>query len=466
MNKTIEKIREELDEKRYSAEELVKEYLKIIREKDGDIHAFLEVFEDDAITQARLADKKIKKGEASLLTGIPCAIKDNILIKGKRCTSASKILENYIAPYNATVIDKLEKEGVIFLGKTNMDEFAMGSSTETSYFGPTKNPNDLNCVPGGSSGGSAAAVSAGMAAFALGSDTGGSIRQPASFCGTIGLKPTYGRVSRNGLMAYASSLDQIGVFANTIKDVSIIFEAIKGRDAMDSTTVDAKEKGIICNREKIRIGVPKEYFSKGLDGEVEKAVREAIKEYEKNGVQIIDIDLPHSQYALACYYIIAPAEASANLARFDGIRYGFESEADTMEEIYINTRTKGFGDEVKRRIMLGTYTLSSGYYDAYYKKALKTRTLVKKDFEEAFTKVDAILGPVSPVLPFKIGEKFNDPLSMYLADIYTVSVNLAGLPAMSVPIAKSKSGLPIGLHLITSHFEENKLFSIAEIIKK
>lgn len=463
MSKTIKEIRSELDSKKYSSEELTKEYLNTIKEKDPEIHAFLDVFENEAILEAKNADKRIQKGDIDILTGIPCAIKDNILIEGKRCTAGSKMLENYIATYDAFIIKKLKKQGVVILGKTNLDEFAMGSSTENSYFGATKNPCNLERVPGGSSGGSAAAVSADMCAFALGSDTGGSIRQPASFCNVIGLKPTYGTVSRNGLIAFASSLDQIGPFTKTVEDAKIVFNAIKGKDYCDSTSIDI-EKSNNFDLKNIRLGVPKEYFGDGLDLEVKETVEKAIKKYEEMGAEIVEVSLPHSRYALACYYIIAPAEASANLARFDGIRYGFEAEGNTLEDIYFNTRTQGFGEEVKRRIMLGTYTLSSGYYDAYYKKALKVRSLIQKDFEEAFKTVDAILGPVSPILPFKIGEKSSDPLSMYLADIYTTPINLAGVPAISVPLELSKEGLPIGLHIIAPHFEESKLFNIANLI--
>ncbi len=461
MNKTIKEIREDLDSKKYSSEELTKEYLGIIKEKNDEIHAFLEVFEKEAILEAKKADERIKKGEIDILTGIPCAIKDNILIKGRKCTAGSRMLENYIASYDASVISKLKEQGVVFLGKTNMDEFAMGSSTENSYFGATKNPYDTERVPGGSSGGSAAALASGMCAFSLGSDTGGSIRQPASFCNVYGLKPTYGTVSRSGLIAYASSLDQIGPFGNCVEDVEIIFNAIKGKDAFDSTSLDVESTSDLKN---IKLGIPKEYFGEGLNSEVKETVLKAIDKYKEMGAEIVEISLPHSKYALACYYIIATAEASANLSRFDGIRYGLKEKGETLNDIYVNTRTKGFGEEVKKRIMLGTYTLSSGYYDAYYKQALKARSLIKKDFEEAFLKVDAILGPVSPILPFKIGEKSDDPLSMYLADIYTTPVNLAGLPAISIPLELSKEGLPQGLHIITSHFSEEKLFKIARFI--
>jgi len=464
MSKTIKQIRRDLDSKKYSAEELTKEYLNRIKEKDDKIHAFLDVFKDDAIEEAKKADNRIKKGEAGILTGIPCAIKDNILIEGRRCTAGSKMLENYVSPYDAFVIKKLKDEGAIFLGKTNLDEFAMGSTTENSYFGPTKNPYDLKRVPGGSSGGSAAALAGDMCAFSLGSDTGGSIRQPASFCNVVGFKPTYGTISRNGLIAFASSLDQIGCFTNNVEDAKTLFNVLSQKDDADSTNVNLEKEDIDFDMSRVKLGVPKEYFDQGLDVEVKEAVLNAIQKYKDMGAQIVEVSLPHFKYALSCYYIIATAEASANLARFDGIRYGLMEEGDTLDDIYINTRTKGFGDEVKKRIMLGTYVLSSGYYDAYYKKALKARSLIKKDFEEVFKGVDALLGPVSPVLPFKIGEKTDNVLSVYLADIYTTPINLAGLPAISVPLKLSKEGLPIGLHIIAPRFNEYKLFNIASII--
>lgn len=464
MSKTIKQIRRDLDSKKYSAEELTKEYLNRIKEKDDKIHAFLDVFKDDAIEEAKKADNRIKKGEAGILTGIPCAIKDNILIEGRRCTAGSKMLENYVSPYDAFVIKKLKDEGAIFLGKTNLDEFAMGSTTENSYFGPTKNPYDLKRVPGGSSGGSAAALAGDMCAFSLGSDTGGSIRQPASFCNVVGFKPTYGTISRNGLIAFASSLDQIGCFTINVEDAKTLFNVLSQKDDADSTNVNFEKEDIDFDMSSVKLGVPKEYFDQGLDVEVKEAVLNAIQKYKDMGAQIVEVSLPHFKYALSCYYIIATAEASANLARFDGIRYGLMEEGDTLDDIYINTRTKGFGDEVKKRIMLGTYVLSSGYYDAYYKKALKARSLIKKDFEEVFKRVDALLGPVSPVLPFKIGEKTDNVLSVYLADIYTTPINLAGLPAISVPLKLSKEGLPIGLHIIAPRFNEYKLFNIASII--
>ena len=456
-NLTIKQAHSSLKEKRFSSVELTQAFLNRIDEKDKEIKAYLTVTTELALKQAKAADEKIKKGEMDILTGIPCAIKDNMMIKNIKCTAGSKFLENYISPYNATVIEKLKD--CVFLGKTNLDEFAMGSSCENSAYFSTSNPRDLERVPGGSSGGSAAAVASDQCIFALGSDTGGSIRQPACFCGITGLKPTYGTVSRYGLIAFASSLDQIGPMTKNIEDAEIVFNAIKGIDKMDSTSCDETR-----NREinKIKIGVPKEYFGRGLDSEIEKAVKDAISFYEKNGAEIHEISLPHTEYALACYYIIAPSEASANLARFDGIRYGKISSGESLIDYYLQNRTKGFGDEVKKRIILGTYTLSAGYYDEYYKKALKVRTLIKQDFEKVFEKVDVIIGPTSPCLPFKIGELVDDPLAMYLSDIYTVSVNLAGLPAISIPCGKS-NGLPIGMQLIAPAFMENNLFKIAKL---
>lgn len=459
---TIKQLHQGLKAKDFSSTELTQAFLKEIEKKDKDIGAFLTLMPESALEQAEEADRKIKKGEIDLLTGIPCAIKDNIMIKGIRCTAGSRFLEEYVSPYDATVTKKLKERGVVFLGKTNLDEFAMGSSCENSAFHPTKNPRDLSRVPGGSSGGSAAAVAADMCAFALGSDTGGSIRQPASFCGIVGLKPTYGSVSRYGLIAFASSLDQVGPMTKSTEDARIVFESLRGLDKMDSTSVETKDTEEL---KKIRIGVPKEYFGKGLDPEIEKSIREAIAFYEKQGAEMSEVSLPHTDYALACYYIIAPSEASANLARFDGIRYGKVAEGKNLMDYYFQNRTKGFGREVKRRIILGTYTLSAGYYDAYYKKALKVRTLIKRDFEKAFEKVDVILGPTSPCLPFKIGEKTADPLSMYLADVYTVSVNLAGLPAVSLPCGTSQ-GLPVGMQLIAPAFKENNLFITAKIFEQ
>ena len=460
-----------LKKREFSAEELTKHYLEAIEGGNKNINAYLEVYED-AIKQARQMDKKISTGSAeSPLAGIPIAVKDNILIRERRATAGSKILENYIASYDATVIQKLKESGVIFLGKTNLDEFAMGSSTENSAFGPTKNPHDNSRVPGGSSGGSAAAVSSGLCVAALGSDTGGSIRQPASFCGAVGLKPTYGSVSRFGLIAMASSLDQIGPLTRNVADARIIFEAIRGKDPLDSTTVESKLQTPNSKLQTpIVVGVPKEYFSSGLDPEVEKITRAAIKKCADAGAEIKEIDLPHAEYALAAYYIVMPAEVSANLARFDGIRYGHSAiGAQNLLEVYEKSRAEGFGPESKRRIMLGTYILSHGYYDAYYLKAQKVRRLIKADFEKVFQEVDFIVGPTAPTPAFKFGEKTDDPLQMYLADIYTVAVNLAGLPAISVPAGQVElegKKLPVGFQIIGKWFDEDALLDFAEKIEE
>jgi aspartyl-tRNA(Asn)/glutamyl-tRNA(Gln) amidotransferase subunit A len=463
---TINKIHQGLKKKEFSVLELCRAYLDEIKNKDKKISSFLSINEEPALFQAKEIDNLINSGEEiNPLTGIPCAIKDCILVEGLKCTAGSKILENYVAPYDATVIKKLKKQKAIILGKTNLDEFAMGSSTENSAFGPTRNPHDLNRVPGGSSGGSAAAVAANFSCFSLGSDTGGSIRLPASFCGVVGLKPTYGAVSRYGLIAFASSLDQIGPFAKTIEDCRIVFDAIKGKDEMDSTSVDlnSKPKSRISS---LRIGVPKEYFVKGIDPEVEKIIKGAIKKYEEAGAKIEEVSLPNTEYALPAYYIISPSEASANLARFDGIKYGYsERKNKNLLDVYLETRGKGFGPEVRRRIMLGTYALSSGYYEAYYLRAQKVRALVKNDFEKVFDKVDVLMAPVSPFLPFKIGERIEDPLSMYLVDIYTVSINLAGLPALSLPIGKV-GDLPVGLQIIGKPFEEDVILEAGEAFEK
>jgi len=427
--------------------ETITSAVQAIQERDKEIHAFLEVYENNA------------------KAGIVVAVKDNILVQGKRVSAASKILEPYTASYDATVITKLKEAGAIIIGRTNMDEFAMGSSTENSAYGPTKNPHDLSRVPGGSSGGSAAAVAAGMCDVALGSDTGGSIRQPAAFCGVVGLKPTYGAVSRHGLIAMASSLDVIGPITKTVADAKKVFDVIKGRDPFDSTTVES-ESGImnyeLRKKENIRIGVPREYFKEGLDPEVEASVKKAIFILHNSGFIIQDISLPHTDYALACYYIIMPAEVSANLARFDGIRYGLSKKSDDLLEVYTKTRGEGFGKEVQRRILLGTYVLSAGYYDAYYAKAQKVRALIKRDFQKAFEKVDVIVSPTTPAPAFKFGEKSNDPVEMYLSDIYTVSANLAGVPALSVPCGTTKDGLPIGIQFMGKWFGEETLFEVGK----
>jgi len=457
-NLTIKEINKGLKEKKFSAVELAREYIKRI--KKDDFSSFITITEELALKQAKEADRVISEGKGSILTGVPIAIKDNILVKGEKNTCASKILENYIAPYNATVVDKIK--GSVILGKTNLDEFAMGASTENSAFFVTKNPHDKERVPGGSSGGSAAAVASDLCAVALGSDTGGSIRQPSSFCGVVGLKPTYGSVSRYGLTAFASSLDQIGPITKNIEDAQILFDVIKGKDKKDSTSIDFDYKNEKADVKKLKIGVPKEYFSEGLSKEVGERIKEKLFSLKEKGAKLVEISLPHTEYAIPTYYIIATSEASANLSRFDGIKYGLSEKGNNLLEVYLKTKAKGFGTEVKRRIMLGTYALSSGHYDAFYLKAQKVRTLIKKDFEEAFKKVDVIVSPVAPTTAFKIGEKIKDPLSMYLSDIYTVSVNLAGLPGVSV-LAGLIGDLPVGVQVIGKPFEENKMLSICSL---
>ena len=479
-----------LTKKEFSSLELTRDFLDRIKKDEKKISAFLTITEELALLQAKKIDDLISTGEdIPVLAGIPLAVKDNILVEEVRATCASKILENYIAPYDATVVKKLKKLGAIILGKTNLDEFAMGGSTEHSAFFPTKNPYDLTRVPGGSSGGSAAAVAEDLCCYSLGSDTGGSIRQPASFCGVVGLKPTYGAVSRYGLVAFASSLDQIGPITKTVEDAKIVFEAISGKDEKDSTSVEfPKIENCKLKIENLRIGVPKEYFVEGMDKEVEKIINEAIKKFGNLVAKIEEISLPHTKYALPTYYLIATSEASANLARYDGIKYGLsKSKIKNLLDVYLQSRADGFGDEVKRRIMLGTYALSAGYYDAYYLKAQKVRTLIKEDFDRAFQKVDVIFTPTSPTPAFKIGEKIDDPLLMYLADIFTVSVNLVGLSAISMPVGfveslprttfqknslekrstkKVVAGLPVGLQIIGKPFEENRILDIGRVLEE
>ena len=468
---TLIEILQGLKEKKFSSLEITEKYLETIQKKNPEINAFITVMEEVAKKSALEIDEKRAKGEElGSLAGLPIAIKDNILIEDVLSTAGSRILSNYRASYDATVIKKLKAAGVIFLGKTNMDEFAMGSSTETSYFGPCRNPHDLSRVPGGSSGGSAAAVSSDMAPAALGSDTGGSIRQPASFCGVVGLKPTYGRVSRYGLIAFASSLDQIGPLTKTVEDASILLKAIEGKDPNDSTSRDIPEGASLTEKKikdlsHLKIGFPKEYFIKGLDPKVKEIFEKNIAFLEDKGARIEEISLPHTAYALACYYLIMSAEASANLARFDGIRYGFSQEASSLLETYLEARTKGFGEEVKRRILLGIYGLSAGYYDAYYLKAQKIRTLIKQDFNKAFEQVDCLLTPVSPTPAFKLGEKMADPLQMYLSDIYTIPISLAGLPAVSLPVGKI-NGLPIGLQIVGPAFSEDLILSLGKLLEQ
>lgn len=474
---TIKKAHEAMVSGEYTAVDLAQAYLANIEKKDKEIHAYLEVFAD-VLEQAKVADAMIKSGKAGMLTGIPIAIKDNILIKGRIASSGSKILADYMATYDATVIEKLRKEGVVFIGRTNMDEFAMGGSTENSAYGVTKNPIDLERVAGGSSGGSAAVVAGDMALASLGSDTGGSIRQPASFCGIVGLKPTYGAVSRYGVMAMGSSLDQIGPFAKNVEDARILFDAIRGYDQKDSTSQEsAKNKSqngkscpIVKNSDfpttGVKIGIPKDILNMGgIDQEVLKNFNESVDKFKKLGYEVVDIELPNLKYSLSVYYVIVPAEVSSNMARYDGMRFGKRVSGKDGVEDYFLSRQVGLGKEVRRRIILGTYVLSSGYYDAFYNKANIVRDLIKEDYKKAFEKVDIIITPTTPGPAFKIGEKINDPLAMYLEDIFTVPINLVGVPAISIPAGfKEENGhkLPLGIQLTANNFDEEKMFEIAQ----
>jgi aspartyl-tRNA(Asn)/glutamyl-tRNA(Gln) amidotransferase subunit A len=462
---TIHETHQLLKNKKVSSVELTQSALERVRKVDPQIRALVTVSEDLAMQQAARADKLISEGQITPLTGIPGIIKDNICTRGIKTTCSSKMLENFVPPYNATVIEKLNACGMVMIGKANMDEFAMGSSTENSAFFTTHNPWDLDRVPGGSSGGSAASVAAGEAFYALGSDTGGSIRQPAGFCSVTGLKPTYGRVSRYGLVAFASSLDQIGPLTRDVLDSALVMNCISGIDRSDSTSapIDVPDftKNLTTDLKGMRIGIPKEYFVQGMTPEVKAVMEAAIKKVQELGADIDwEVSLPHTSYSLAVYYIIAPCEASANLARYDGVKYGFSyKNAQNMWDAMEKTRQYGFGPEVKRRIMLGTYALSSGYYDAYYLKAQKVRTLIRREFDQAFTKYDALLTPTSPTLPFRIGEKANDPVQMYLSDVCTLPINIAGVPALSVP-AGFAAGLPVGMQIIGKPFSESTLFKI------
>jgi len=461
------KIKSLLDKKEITSEEVVSSVLQVIGEKNKEINSFITVMEKEAKESAQRVDKKIKNEESlGSLAGVPIAIKDNICVRGFPATCASKILSNFIPPYDATVIERLKKEDAIIIGKTNLDEFAMGSSNENSFFGSVKNPHDLERVPGGSSGGSAAAVAANMTILALGSDTGGSIRQPASFCGVVGLKGTYGRVSRYGLVAFASSLDQIGSIAKDVRDCALLFSVIAGRDEKDSTSIPQGRldytEFLESKPKELRIGIPKEYFGEGLDKEVKEAVLKGAKLLEKQGMKTEEVSLPHTDKGIATYYVLANAEASSNLARYDGVKYGYRDKGDyELKEMYSQTRSQGFGDEVKRRIMLGTYTLSAGYYEAYYAKAQKVRTILRQDFEKAFEKVDFLITPTSPTTAFKLGEKIDDPLTMYLSDVYTVTANLAGIPSISIPCGKDSKGLPIGLQIMGKPLNEGKILQVA-----
>jgi aspartyl-tRNA(Asn)/glutamyl-tRNA(Gln) amidotransferase subunit A len=470
---TASEARRRLDNREFSAEELTQAHLARIDQVESQVRAFITVMRDVALEQARAADERIARGDASLLTGIPVALKDILCTTDAPTTAASRILEGYCSVYDATVVRKLREQGAIFMGKTNTDEFAMGSSTENSAFFTTHNPWDLSRVPGGSSGGSSAAVAASEAMLSLGSDTGGSIRQPGGFCGVIGMKPTYGRVSRYGLIAFASSLDQIGPFARTVRDAAMMLEAISGNDPNDSTSVDLPVPNYTTlldaargDLRGVRVGVAREYQIEGLvDSGVQAAVDAAVEDLKKLGAEIVEVSLPHTKYALATYYIVAPAEASANLARFDGVKYGLSLEADNLLDSYLRTRGEGFGPEVKRRIMLGTYALSSGYYDAYYVKAQKVRTLLKRDFDEAFEQVDVIVTPTSPTVAFGIGERTTDPIQMYLSDIFTIPANMAGIPGIAVPCGFS-DGLPVSLQFMGRAFDEAGVLRVAHVYEQ
>ena len=464
---TVHELKEKIQKKELSSAEITKAFAERIKEKEESLNAFLTVLTDDAIKQAEEMDKKIDKGEiTSELAGIPIGIKDNICTKGIKTTCGSKMLENFISPYDATVMEKINSAGMINLGKLNMDEFAMGSSTENSAFQKTHNPWNLKKVPGGSSGGSATAVAANMVPWALGSDTGGSVRQPASLCGIVGLKPTYGLISRYGLVAYASSLDQIGTFTKDVEDCALLLNVIAGKDERDTTSVKIENKDYVKalknNVKGLRIGVPKEYFGEGINPEVRETIEKAIMEYKELGAIVEECSIPIADYTLATYYIISCAEASSNLGRFDGIRYGYRTpNYESLEDIFINSRTEGFGDEVKRRIIRGTYVLSSGYYDAYYKKAQQVRTLIKNEFNKIFEKYDILITPTSPTVAFDIGEKSNNPMEMYMADICTVPINVAGVPAISIPCGVDKTGMPIGMQIIGKHFSEETILNAA-----
>ena len=464
---TVHELMDKLNKNEITSEDITKSYVSRINEKEDNVEAFVTVLSEEAENKAKEIDQKIEKGEiTNKLAGIPIGIKDNICTKGIKTTCSSKMLEDFISPYDATVMDKINAENLITIGKLNMDEFAMGGSTENSYFKKTKNPWNLNKVPGGSSGGSAAAVASQMVPWALGSDTGGSIRQPASFCGVVGLKPTYGLVSRYGLVAFASSLDQIGPITKDVRDSAILLNIIAGHDEKDSTSVDMPkkdyEKALTGDIKGLKIGVPKEFFGEGINEEVKESLKQAIETYKKLGAEVEEFSLDIAKYALATYYIIACAEASSNLGRFDGIRYTYRAkDFKDLKDLYKKTRSEGFGAEVKRRIILGTYVLSSGYYDAYYKKAQQVRTLVMNEFNKGFEKYDVILTPTAPTVAFGIGEKSNNPLEMYLADICTVSINIAGLPGISVPCGIDSEGMPIGMQLIGNRFQEETILKAA-----
>jgi len=467
LNLSLKNISQALEKKKFTSVELTQFFLNRVKKHNPSLNAFITVDEDKSLAMAAKSDQLIQSGKKNVLTGIPIAQKDIFCASDWKTTCGSKMLENFISPYNSTVIQKFNDAGAVNLGKTNMDEFAMGSSNETSYFGPVKNPWNLDYVPGGSSGGSAAAVAARLAPAATGTDTGGSIRQPASLCGFTGLKPTYGLVSRYGMIAFASSLDQAGPMAISAEDCGLMLDVMTGHDSRDSTSINRKKENYTNSLDEkidgLRVGVPKEFFGDGLSVDVQKVIEGALKQYEKLGAKIVDISLPNNHLAIPAYYVIAPAEASSNLSRYDGVRYGYRTkEYDDLMDMYFKTRQEGFGDEVKRRILIGTYVLSAGYFDAYYLKAQKIRRLIANDFKVAYEKCDVIMGPSAPSVAFKSGEKQEDPLAMYMQDIFTISTNLAGLPAMSIP-AGFVDGLPVGLQLIGNHFDEAKILNAAHI---
>ncbi|MEK6765614.1 MAG: Asp-tRNA(Asn)/Glu-tRNA(Gln) amidotransferase subunit GatA [Planctomycetota bacterium] len=466
------KIKEKIIKREITAQEVVEELFEWIDIKEPLIKAYLCLDKDGAVLKAKEIDKKLSNGDkVGLLAGVPVALKDNICTAGMKTTCASKILENFIPPYDAFVVKRIKEEDAIIIGKTNLDEFAMGSSNENSAFHITRNPWNTDCIPGGSGGGSAAAVTADMAFMALGSDTGGSVRQPSAFCGNVGCKPTYGRVSRYGLVAFASSLDQIGSVTKDVSDAALLLQVVSGHDGFDSTSATIDVPNYISDIDSVddnlRIGVPKEFFGKGLNSEVGSAVMNALEIYKRNGAELVDLSLPHCGYAVATYYIIATAEASSNLARYDGVRYGHRSQLreDNIIDMYSRARAEGFGSEVKRRILFGNYVLSAGFYEAYYLKASKVRNLIRSDFEEAFKKVDCIICPTCPTQAFKIGEKITDPLQMYLSDIYTIPANLVGIPGISVPCGFTNAGLPIGLQILGKHFDEGKILKVAKLFE-
>ena len=463
--RTIAELAHGLRAGEFSAVEVAESFLRRIEALDGRLNSFITVTAEQALEQARAADERLRRGGGGPLTGVPIAHKDIFCTEGVRTSCASRMLDSFVAPYDATVVERLRDAGAVMLGKTNMDEFAMGSSNETSYYGPVRNPWDTECVPGGSSGGSAAAVAARLVPGATGTDTGGSIRQPAALCGITGLKPTYGRVSRWGMIAFASSLDQGGPMARTAEDVALLLGAMAGFDPRDSTSVDRPVPDYTAELARplrgLRVGLPREYFGEGLEAGVREAVEAAVRVLESEGAEVREISLPTTPLAVPAYYVVAPAEASSNLARYDGVRYGYRcKDPRDLEDLYMRTRGEGFGDEVKRRILVGTYTLSAGYYDAYYLKAQKVRRLIRDDFVRAFEEVDVIAGPTSPTTAFRLGERLDDPVTMYLSDVYTIAANLAGLPALSLPVGFA-GGLPVGMQLIGRHFEEGRLLNVA-----